>query len=162
MTEARQETRFDTRTDYQRAIDAVVAAAAREICIFDRDLRNTGLDSRMRSDALAAFLSRGRDRNLRIVLHETAHVSRDCPRLAGLLRHFSHRFSIRQTPDRLRSLADCFMLSDGANAVICFHADHYRGKLLLGLPEEAHNWQQRFDDLWQESVPAVSATQLGL
>ena len=41
-------------------------------------------------------------------------------------------------------------------------ADHYRGKLLLGLPEEAHNWQQRFDDLWQESVPAVSATQLGL
>lgn len=162
MTEAQQETRFDTRTDYQRAIDAVVAAAAREICIFDPDLKNTSLDSRTHSEALAAFLSGGHDRSLRIVLHETAHLSRDYPRLVGLLRHFSHRFSIRQTPDRLRSLADRFMLSDEANAVICFHADHYRGKLFLGSPKEAHSWHQRFEDLWRESVPAVPATQLGL
>lgn len=162
MPEAAQVSRFDSRSDYRRAVDAVLTAARKDICVFDTDLKGVDFDARNRAEALAAFLSGDRDRSLRIVLHDTEHVFRDCPRIMSLLKRFSHCFSIRQTPDSLRQLADCFIVADGASAVIRFHADHSRGKLLLSLPEDARGWQQRFEDLWLESVPAVSATRLGL
>ena len=162
MPETPHERRFDSRSEYQHAIGAVLASARREICVFDPDLRGVDFNTRDRSEAIAAFLSGGRDRSLRIVLHEVDHVSRECPRVMSLLKRFSHCFSIRQTPDSLRQLADCFILAADASVVIRFHADHSRGKLLLSAPEASNGWRQRFEDLWLESIPAVSATHLGL
>lgn len=162
MLKASQEIRFDTRADYRLAIDTVLESAAREICVFDPDLKGLEFDNHGRAESLAAFLSASRDRSLRIVLHNTDFVTRDCPRLISLLKRFSDTLSIRQTPDNLRNLADCFVLADNACVAVRFHADHYRGKLLLFLPDEVQAWRQRFEDLWEESAPAVSATCLGL
>jgi hypothetical protein len=162
MPEPSQEIRFDTRTGYLQALDAVLASAKREICIFDPDLKGPDLDSSEHADVLAAFLSGGRDRSLRIVVHNADHVSRYCPRLMSLVRRFSHSLSIRRTPESLSHLADCFALADEGNAAIRFHADYFRGKLLLSLPEATQDWRQRFEALWLESLPAVSATQIGL
>ncbi len=157
-----QETRFATRLEYRQAIDAVLGAAAREVRIFDPDLRGTGIESRARADMLAAFLSGARDRSLRIVVHDVDYVSGHCPRVAELFRRFSHCCHLRQTPDGLRDLADCFMVADNAHAVVRFHTDHFRGKLLLGLPDEVQGWCRRFDDLWLQSLPAAPLTPLGL
>lgn len=162
MPEPSQETRFDTRAGYLQAIDAVLASARREICVFDPNLQGPELESREHADMLAAFLSGGRDRSLRVVVHDAEHVARYCPRLMSLVRRFSHSFSIRRTPDSLHHLSDCFALADEGNAAIRFHADYFRGKLLLSLPEETQDWRQRFEALWLESLPAVSATQIGL
>jgi len=153
---------FDTRAAYQRAIDSVLSAARREICIFDTDTKALELDSRARADSIAAFLMEGRDRSLRIVVHDTDHIIRYSPRLNNLLKRYGHSFSVRQTHESLLALADSFMLADGASGVIRFHADHFRGKLVLETPLEIHDWQQRFEDLWTEARPGISSTHLGL
>lgn len=161
MPDSPQES-FDTRSAYQRAIDALLTAAEKELCIFDPDLRNLDLDSRNRSDALSAFLTGGQDRSMRIIVHDLDHLVRHSPRMMGLLKRYSHCLTVRQTPESLRGISDCFVLADKASGVIRFHADHFRGKILQQLPVEAHGWQQRFEDLWLESHPGFSATHLGL
>ena len=161
MPENREEP-FDTRAAYQKAIDDVLSRAVRELCIFDPDLKALELDGRDRADAIGAFLSGGRDRSLRIVLHDPDYLSRYAPRLSQLRKRYSHCFHVRQTPEALRSIADCFVLADGRNGVIRFHADHFRGKLLLDSPLVLHDWQQRFDELWAESVSCAAVTHLGL
>lgn len=153
---------FDTRAAYQQAIDAILSAAKKELCVFDADLKDVELERRARADVIAVFLSGGRDRNLRIVLHDLDHLIRYSPRLMALLKHYGHCFSIRQTPAPLRNIADAFILADGTSGVIRFHADHFRGKMLLDHPLEIHDWQQRFEDIWREATPGVSATHIGL
>ncbi|MBV6474892.1 MAG: hypothetical protein K8F56_19405 [Rhodocyclaceae bacterium] len=161
MPDNHEET-FDTRAAYQKALDVVLSRAGKEICIFDPDLKALELDSRARADAIAAFLAAGRDRSLRIVLHDPDYLSRYSARLSALRKRYSHCFQIRQTPEALQGIADCFVLADGASGAIRFHADHFRGKLLIEYPLEVHDWQQRFEDLWIESTPCAAATQLGL
>lgn len=156
-----QEMRFDTRAEYSQAIDTLLDAARDTLCVFDPDLKESGFESRNRADALSAFLSLRRGQ-IRLVLHDPEHLTRYCPRIMSLFTHYGHRFSIHQTPNDLRLLTDCFMLADEGNAVIRFHADHFRGKLLLANPEETKPWHQRFDELWEVSPAAVSATRLGL
>ncbi|MBI4987292.1 MAG: hypothetical protein HZC23_00580 [Rhodocyclales bacterium] len=153
---------FDTRAAYQQAIDAVLSAAKKRLCIFDADIRELELEQRARADAIAAFLAGGPDRSLRIVAHDLDHLTRYSPRLMALLKRYSHCFSVRQTPETLRNMADAFMLADEASGVIRFHADHFRGKMLLDRPLEIHDWQQRFEALWAESMPGASATHTGL
>lgn len=153
---------FDTRAAFQRAVDTVLPLAKKEICVFDADLRNLEFDARVRADMISTFLAGGRDRSVRMVLHELDHVTRYSPRLVGLLKRYSHCFSIRQTPESLRNLADAFVLADGVSGVIRFHADHFRGKLLLDQAVAVHDWQQRFEGLWVEAIPGFSVTQLGL
>ena len=153
---------FDSLSGYQQAIDCVLSSASQELCIFDRDLEKTGLGNRDRAGQLSAFLARDRDRMLRIILHDIEQVMRYSPRLMALLKRYSHNFLIRQSSESLRSLSDCFILADSRSGVIRFHEDHFRGKLLLGQPEEVHAWHQRFEDLWTESVPGIAPTHLGL
>lgn len=153
---------FDTRAAYQQAIDTVLGAAKKELCIFDSDTLDMELEGKARADALSAFLAGGQDRSLRIILHDTDRLIRYSPRLMGLLKRYGHCFSVRQTPEPLRNLADSFVLADRASGVIRFHADHFRGKVLLEQPLEIHDWHQRFESLWGESMPGASATHLGL
>jgi hypothetical protein len=162
MDSAAQEIRFETRAGYQQAIDAVLASATRGICIFDPDLKDLDLGGLARAATLDGFLAAASDRSLRIVVHDADHLSRFCPRLTALHRRFGHAFSLRQAPESLRQLSDCFILADNGNAAIRFHADHFRGKLLLAHPDAAQGWGQRFEDLWRESLPAAPATHLGL
>lgn len=162
MGEEAREDAFDSRSGYLLAVNAVLACARKEICVFDADLTVIDLERVERAESLSAFLSGDRDRTLRIALHDPEHVERHCPRIMALLGRFSHSFAIRQTPDGLRHLADCFVVADKSNLVVRFHADYSRGKVLLSLPDEARPWCQRFEDIWLESHPAVPSTRLGL
>ena len=161
MPDNQQET-FDTRAAYQRAIDSVLHVAKKELCILDADTKALELDSRTRTDAIAAFLAGEGDRSLRIVLHDPDHMTRFSPRLMALLKRYGHSFSVRQTPTSLRSIADSFLLADKVSGVIRFHADHFRGKILLEEPKGIQDWYQRFEDLWMESSPVIASTHLGL
>lgn len=156
-----QEIRFDTRADYSQAIDTLLRSTVASLRVFDPDLKNTGFESAARAAALAGFLGHGCGQ-MQLVLHDPEHLLRYCPRLMSLFTRYGHCFAIRRTPDDLRLLADCFLLADDDKAVIRFHADHFRGKLLLAKPEDVRPWQQRFAELWDVSVPSVAATRLGL
>ena len=156
------ESRFDTYQDYRQAVADLVALTRRELVIFDSDLGETGLESRDGIASLTRFLNAHRDNTLRLVLHDPDRVERNCPRLMALLKLRGHCISFRQSPEDLRRLTDCFMAADGHHAVIRFHADHARGKLLIEQPDEVGGLWKRFDALWEISSPSLSGTTLGI
>jgi hypothetical protein len=129
--------------------------------IFDRQL-GASFNSAARSDLLRAFFLRSRSNRLYIVVHDTAQLARDCPRLLSLVRQFSHAIAIHETEPQAKRVYDPFAIADEQDYLHRFHHDDTRALLAL---EDAHGAQtllKRFAEIWEASVPAVSATTLGL
>jgi hypothetical protein len=137
---------FDSEASYRAAIDLTLAAARRELRIFDQDLADMGLDAPPRIAALTTFLGAGG--RLSMVLHDIGFLEQRMPRFINLIRMYGHLLQVRRTAEHLRQVADCWVLADQAAGTIRFHADHPRGKLVLGAPAEVLPWWQRFDELW--------------
>lgn len=153
---------FDTEAGFRQAIDTIIASASRELRIFDRSLQRIDLEQKDRAEALEAFLGGARDRRVGIVVQDPDHCERYCPRLQNLLRRFGLTFEFRQAPLELAHLSECFLLADKSQAVIRFHVDQPRGKIILDDGDEVHPWWQRHEELWTMSSPCLSPTRLGL
>jgi hypothetical protein len=147
--------------EFETALDAVIAAAQRELRVFDHTL-STGFNTPQRHDALRNFLSVSRGNRLRIVVHEPAHLDRNCPRLLNLLRSFSHSVTIHETQPQAKSVYDPFTVADDRHFVRRFHFDEMRGMFALNDPIGAHTLVERFEEIWEASQPAVTPTTLGL
>ena len=158
----RRESGFDTEAGYAAAIDTVLAVTRQDVCAFDRDLVRMELESPARCEVLGRILASGRDSRLRVVLHDPGPLERHSPRLMKLLQHQSDRVEVRQTPKRLRHVADCFILGDARSGVVRFHAQHARGKCLIDDAEGIRPWQERFEELWEAATPCLAPTRLGL
>lgn len=156
------EQRFDTYREYSTAIRQTLEAAGVELCVFDPDLARTGLESSENIALIERLLRATSEARLRIVVHDTTHLETRSPRMLRLMASFSHCFEIRQSPDDLRNLTECYLLTNNDTGVLRFHRDWPRGKWFVANPEEAEIWRSRFKQLWECSTPAVPATRLGL
>lgn len=157
-----QHTRLDGIGDYVAALDTVIGIAHRTIRIFDHSLQNMGFNSPGRQELLRNFLLANPNNRLQIVVHDTEYLARSCPRMMLLLRHFSHSISINQTQPHAQGATDPFMVVDGDHYARRYHFEDTRGLLALHDPHGAHALNQRFDELWEASFPALFATTLGL
>lgn len=153
---------FDSEAGYAVAIDALLAATRQDLCVFDADLANMGLEQPARSEMLERLLASRRDSRLRIVVHDPEPLERRSPRLLKLLQRHPGAMEVRQTPKPLSHLADCFLLGDARHGVVRFHAQQPRGKCFLDDAEATQPWRQRFEDLWEAATPGISASRLGL
>jgi hypothetical protein len=145
-----------------QAIDQVVAAAQRTLRIFDISLSNRGFNSPARADALREFLVRGRSHRILIALHETNLLERDNARLLTLLRQFPMSIEIHRTVAQARNAMDPFIVADDHSVWHQLHYEQHRAVVALHSPVDAMPIAQRFDEIWDLSEPAVSATTLGL
>jgi hypothetical protein len=152
---------LDGSQDYEAAIDVLLARPRRTLRIFDRQL-GAGYNSVQRYELLRSFLLRSRANRLYIVLHDAGNLARDCPRMLNLLRQFSDAVAVRETEGQARRACDPVALADERDYLHRFHYDHARALLALDDPQGAHGLLQRFQEIWEASVPAVSATTLGL
>jgi hypothetical protein len=144
------------------AIDEVIGAAERTLRIFDISLSNRGFNSPARAAMLRDFLVRGRAHRLLIALHETESVERDCPRLVVLLRQFPMSIEIHRTIAQARNATDPCVIADDHSVWHQLHHEQPRAIVALHSPADALPLSQRFDEIWELSEPAVSATTLGL
>lgn len=163
MNEPRREqpgTRFDTRRELEAHFRALLARAQSRLDLFDPDFAAWPLGAPDVEQRLRAFLHAGG--TLRLALHETRHIERDCPRFLRLLRDYSHRVECRQSPRGLRHLSDSFALADGLHAVRRFHCDHMRGEAAFNAPAALELPAHRFEALWEESRPTLAPTLTGL
>lgn len=151
-----------SETDYRQACDTVIARAERELLIFDRALVAPRLDDKPRIEALTAFLTGSGLRRIRIVLHDPEPLRIRAPRLMELFARFSHLIEIRQTPDNLKQLADTHILADDRHAIRRLQFDQPRCALMLDDPGAVRPWVQRFEDLWEQSLPCLSVNASGL
>ncbi len=148
--------------DSLAAIDEVVAAAQRTLRIFDISLGNRGFNTPARTERLRHFLVAGRAHRILIALHETDALERECPRLLALLRQFPMSIEIHRTIAQARNAADPFVLADDHSMWHQLHFEQPRAIVALHSPAEVLPIAQRFDEIWDLSEPAVSATTLGL
>ena len=144
------------------AIDEVIGAAQKTIRVFDISLSNRGFNSPGRTEALRAFLVRGRAHRLLIALHETELLQRECPRLLVLLRQFPMSIEIHRTLAQARDADDPFVLADDHSVWHQLHFEQPKAIVAVHSPVDALPISQRFDEIWDLSEPAVSATTLGL
>ena len=152
---------IDGRHEYEAALDELLARPGRHLRIFDKQLGG-GYNSLHRHDALRRLLLSGRAARVQIVVHDASNLHRDCPRLIGLLRQFSHALSIHETTNDAKGVYDPFVVLDERDYLHRFHYDNTRGLFALDDPLEALSFVQRFEELWEASAAAVSGTTLGL
>jgi len=144
------------------AIDEVIARAHQAVRVFDPSLARRGLDAPSRAEKLREFLVGGRSHRLLVALHDPETLARDCPRLIMLLRQFPMQVEIHRTLAQARNAADAFVLADDHSVWHQLHVTQPRAIVALHSPLDALPIAQRFEEIWELSEAAVSATTLGL
>lgn len=147
--------------DYEAAVNRVMALALGRLRIFDRKL-SSAYNSAERIDALRAFLRANRTNRLMIVVHDPERIRTDCPRLVVLQRQHAYAMHIHRTLTPARGVYDPFCIADGSHYARRFHFDTPRGTLVLNDADGAAQLVRRFDEIWDVSQAAVTATTLGL
>ena len=142
--------RFDTSAGFHSAVERLLVQPGRELRIFDPDGSSLKLNDPARIALLESFLAASRTRRIHMVVHQTDHILRQCPRFLGLLARFSHM------------MQDAFLVLDSNHYVRRASASFYRGATGVGDEVEALAMRQRFMEIWEASYPGVSSTVAGL
>ena len=153
---------LSTRKEYLEALERVAGLARRELRIFDADFFHLRIDSPATHAILREFLLRDRDNRLYIAVHDTEFIRNRCPRLLDLLRQFSERMFIHQTQDDAARAQDSFVLADRMHFVRRPVQEQPRAVLRLNDEQEGQSIFLRFLEIWDSSIPAISATTSGL
>ncbi|MEZ5653599.1 MAG: hypothetical protein R3E87_23940 [Burkholderiaceae bacterium] len=88
--------RMTARADARSAFDTATENARRRILMFDRDETFYGLSRPDLADRFDAFLRRGPDSQIQILLQKTVHFALACPRLMTLMLRHGERLSVRE------------------------------------------------------------------
>lgn len=150
------------QNDFREAIDTVLRLATRDVCIFDYNLDGAGYDTAQRYELLRTFFLSSRAATVRIVVHDPSRLIRYGARLQNLLRQFSANFFIHQTNEEAQGVYDPFMVVDTKHYVRRFHYESPQGVLELHDAATGELLKRRFEEIWGASIPAITATTLGL
>ncbi len=161
MSEQPRERKLSSVADYQAAMDELLGRPSRNLRIFDRRL-DRSFNGTHRYAQLRTFLLADTRNRLRIVLHETANLPRECPRLLELQRQFSHAVAIQETQAEARQVHDPFTIADELDHLHRFHFNQARSVLRLDDPVQTRIFGERFEEIWSFSAPSVNATVLGI
>jgi len=162
-TEPRPERRLiTTRREYLASFDELAHRAHHALRIFDPDGAQLRLNRPASADRLRTFLLASRDNRLLVAVHSAEHLRKHCPRMMTLVSEFSFAIAIHQTEGEATRAQDCFVLADAEHFVRRPVASASRGVLAIDEHHEAREIRGRFDEIWQSSFPAVTATTLGL
>ncbi len=153
---------LQTRSEYPEAFERLLGLARRELRIFDPDLSELEMNSASRVETLARFLRGSRTHRIYIALHDVGHVTKHCPRLIALLASYTSAILIFRTHGDAAKVQDCFVLADGDHLVRRPVRTQPRGVLVLNDPKECQPMRERFDEIWESSLPGVSAITTGL
>ena len=154
--------RFDERAGFQAAVERLLQQPGRELRVFDPDGAALLLNDAVRIRQIEGFLLASRVRRLFLVVHDTDHLTRHCPRMMTLLRRFAHAIQVNRTDESIRELQDAFLVLDSLHYVRRPVASLFRGAMALGDENEGLAMRGRFGEIWSASFPAVSGTTVGL
>lgn len=154
--------RFDSKAGFEAALGRLLGQPGRELRVFDPDGAALRLNDVARIGQLESFLLASRTRRIYMALHNTDHLTRQCPRMMALLARFSHAVQINRTQEEIRELQDAFLVLDSNHYLRRPVASFFRGAIGLGDETEGLAMRGRFAEIWAASYPAVSSTTVGL
>lgn len=144
------------------AIDRLLALATRSLWLFDRDLSRFGFERPQRIAELARLLRTGAQARAEFIVQDAGPLQRQQPRLLALLARETQRFSVVEAPPHLAAVAESLLIVDGRHALVRFHQQQPRARLIIDAPQDCAPWLQRFADLRSEGGTPLSAITLGL
>ena len=153
---------FSGDADFQLAVEQLLAQDGRDLRIFDPDGKALRLNVPERIGLLERFLRGSRTRRIQMVVHDTDHLTRHCPRMMEFLKRFNHAMQINRTHEEIRTLQDAFIVLDAAHYVRRPMAGRMRGAIGLRDETEAQAMRSRFFEIWTASYPGISSTTAGL
>lgn len=156
---------MDSNADAAGAIEQVVKAAQRGLCVFDatpRTLRDRGFDQPPRIDTLRALLMTNRAHRLRVVLHDVKAIENELPRLVDLLTRFSGQIQVHRTLGQATEARDPMIIADDSHFWRKLHLDQPRSVITLHSAADTRPFIERFEEIWDKSELAVSGSTLGL
>ena len=156
---------MDSKAEAIAAVADVVACATSEVCIFDTDpaaMRDREFGRPVRIDQLRQLLMANRQNRLRIVMHDTQAIESTLPRLVSLQSLLPSQIKIHRTTGAAREARDVMIIADDAHFWRKPYFDHPRSILTLHDPIAAQAFIDRFEEIWGNSEPAVSAGVAGL
>ena len=165
MSEEKPQTeyqRFEGEGEFNAALERFLQLSGRELRLFDPDLKALRLNSPARIALLDAFLRASRTRKIYMVVHDTDHLTRQCPRMLGLLKLFTHAIQINRTHEEISNLQDAFLVLDAQHYLRRPIAEVFRGAIGLHDETEALAMRSRFQEIWSASYPGVASTTVGL
>ena len=154
--------KINSHGEYHQAMATLFTLATRNISIFDYNLEDSLIDAPEQVATLRKFLLKNRSNTLSIVLQDPTFLVRYCPRLQTLLRQFSHAVFIHQSGPEAKNVYDPFIIVDTHMYLRRFHYDSPRGVWCTNGPGVNENLRKRFQEIWETSAPALTATTLGL
>ncbi|HEY6722263.1 MAG TPA: hypothetical protein VI363_11565 [Burkholderiales bacterium] len=157
-----ERTLLQARGEYVEGFGRLLELVRMELRIFDPDLSELDMNSARRVETLARFLRKSRSNRIYIALHDVEYVTKRCPRLIALLGIYSPGILIYQTQGDAARVQDCFVLADGEHFLRRPVTTQARGVLLINDPKECQPMRERFDEIWELSIPTVSANTTGL
>ena len=149
-------------SQYATSLSAILPRATQLIRIFDKDLVRLNLERLENAEVLRRFLGNSAKNRLQIVLRDAGPLRRNSPRLLKLLSDHFDQMSVIECPEHLRSLSDALVICDDCHALVRFHEDHARAKLIVDSAADCAPYVRRFEDLLSEGGDPVSPTTLGL
>lgn len=147
--------------DYDAAVDLALALAETRLDIFDHDLSRLKLEQPSRHAALVRLLS-APHHQLRIVVQNGAAVVASHPRLMRLLETHGHHFSLVAADEKLQHLSDSMLLADRRHALLRFHREQPRGKMLEDEEEAVTPYERKFQSILDEGGSPLSPRIAGL
>lgn len=149
-------------TDYQTAIDRLLAIASQKIWIYDEDLVTLKLDTAPRLAHLKRLLAGPHSDVLRIALRNGSPLRHQHPLLQNLLTTYSHVTAAQETPAQLAHLRDSMIIVDDKYGLIRFERDMARSKLLIDEADELRPYLLKFREIWAEGGERITNSTAGL
>lgn len=147
--------------DIDAAVDRLLALARTSLDVFDHDLSTLGLDRPTRADQLRRLLGE-RAHRLRVIVQDSNRLPTANPRLLALHDAHTHHFELSLAADTLAELRDSFVIADGKHALVRFHRDQARARLIEDDENETRPYALRFADIVAEGVTPIGNRVAGL
>ena len=152
---------FRSRGEFTEAVLAALAATRGELVVADRDFADWPLDTPVGAEAIAAFLAGDPRARMRLMVADPDWLERRAARFVRLRRRHPVAIECRRIPASLFD-GEGALIGDRVHLLRRAHCDFFRGRLTLADPSATEPLASRYDALWDESTPCLTAATLGL
>lgn len=153
---------FGHWSEFDAAVDRVLGLAQESLLVFDSNLAALKLNQPDRIQAIERLLASQPKKKSIFVVQDTSRLIQDQPRLMKLLDAFQHNLSVVECAESMRELTDSMLIADAKHAVVRFHREQARCKLLENEPAEVQPYLRRFNEILAEGGHPFSVRATGL
>jgi len=153
---------FEGRGEAQDIVLTIAEQAKRQICILGRDIDSILFDNPEFIDIVRNLALRSTNTIIKVLVHDTLANVQSGHRLIPLAQHLSSSIHIHTTAKQHRDSQQTLLLVDDFAYLNCPRATIYDGNACLYDRLEVRQLQNKFDHMWEQSIPDVGIRRLNL